>query len=192
VWSYARTRCNPKTIIIIFKIVKAASQLVKSTMTHTFKATIDIIGINPFVYVPEQILKEIFAQSGKDKGHIPIAVFINNKKHQQTLVKFSGDWRLYINTTMLKNSPKRVGETIDIAIEFDPSDRTIKPHPDFLLALNQNTEAKQAFESLSASRQKEIIRYISFLKSVESVTANVQKAIGFLTGKNRFVGRDKP
>ncbi len=161
-------------------------------MMHQFKATLDIIGINPFVYVPEQILNDLFTQAGKDKGHIPVCIVINNNQHKQTLVKFSGDWRLYINTTILKNSPKRIGETIDIAIEFDPADRSIKPHPEFLKALDQNKEAKQVFESLSASRQKEIIRYISFLKSADSVTRNVQKAMGFLTGKNRFVGRDRP
>ncbi|OFY48935.1 MAG: hypothetical protein A2W85_14820 [Bacteroidetes bacterium GWF2_41_31] len=161
-------------------------------MIHQFKATLDIIGINPFVYVPEQILKDLFTQAGKDKGHIPVRIVINNNQHKQTLVKFSGDWRLYINTTILKNSPKRIGETIDIAIEFDPADRSIMPHPEFLKALDQNKEAKQVFESLPASRQKEIIRYISFLKSADSVTRNVQKAMGFLTGKNRFVGRDKP
>lgn len=161
-------------------------------MMHQFKATLDIIGINPFVYVPEQILNDLFTQAGKDKGHIPVCIVINNNQHKQTLVKFSGDWRLYINTTILKNSPKRIGETIDIAIEFDPADRSIKPHPEFLKALDLNKEAKQVFESLSASRQKEIIRYISFLKSADSVTRNVQKAMGFLTGKNRFVGRDKP
>ena len=159
---------------------------------YKFKAKLDIIGINPFVYVPEQILKEIFSQAGKNKGHIPVYVIINDKKNKQTLVKYRGDWRLYINTTMLKNSPKRIGEMIDITIGFDPVDRSIKPHPGFLEALDQNLEAKKVFASLSASRQKEIIRYISNLKSEESVTKNIHKALGFLTGKNRFVGRDKP
>ncbi|MFY9152010.1 MAG: hypothetical protein WAO52_08350 [Prolixibacteraceae bacterium] len=84
-------------------------------MIHKFKASIDIIGINPFVYVPEQILEEIFTQAGKNKEYIPVCVIINNIGHKQTLMKFSGDWRLYINTTMLKNSPKRVGEMIDTA-----------------------------------------------------------------------------
>jgi len=161
-------------------------------MMHKFKASLDIIGINPFVYVPKQILEEIFVQAGKDKGYIPVCVVINQNKHKQTLVKFSGDWRLYINTSMLKNSPKRIGEIIDIAIEFDPAERIIKPHPEFLKALDQNMEAKQVYESLSASRQKEIVRYIASLKSAGSVTTNVQKAIGFLTGKNRFVGRERP
>lgn len=159
---------------------------------HKFKAPLDIIGINPFVFVPEQILKEIFTQAGKDKGHIPVSVVVNDNKHQQTLVKFRGYWRLYINVKMLPNSPKRIGEIIEIAIEFDPTDRTIKPHPELLQALNQNMEANQVFEGLPASRQKEIIRYIASLKTAVSVTKNVQRVIGFLTGKNRFVGRDGP
>lgn len=159
---------------------------------HKFKASLDIIGINPFVFVPEQILKDIFTHAGKDKGYIPVSVVINDNKHHQTLVKFRGYWRLYINTKMLPNSPKRIGEIIEIAIEYDPTDRTIKPHPELLQALNQNMEAKQVFEGIPASRQKEIIRYIASLKTAESVTKNVQRVIGFLTGKNRFVGRDGP
>jgi len=54
---------------------------------------------------------------------------------------------------------------IEIVIEFDSTDRKIRPHPEFLKALDQNLEAKQVFESLSASRQKEIVRYISLLKT---------------------------
>jgi len=45
---------------------------------------------------------------------------------------------------------------------------------------------------LPASRQKEIVRYISALKTQESVTKNIERAIGFLMGGNRFLGRDKP
>ena len=101
---------------------------------NKFKADIEIIGINPFVFVPEKILKRIFKQAGKDKGAIPINGLINEKPYKQTLVKYLGAWRLYINTSMLKNSPKRIGETIEVTIEFDTSDRTIKPHPKLIAA----------------------------------------------------------
>jgi hypothetical protein len=159
---------------------------------HKFKADIEIIGINPYVFVPEKILQEIFKQSNKKKGPIPIHGTINNKPYKQTLVKYNGAWRLYINTSMLKNSPKRVGETIEIAVAFDPSDRTITPHPKLVQALKENTEAKKVFDNLSSSKQNEIVRYISFLKTEESIDKNVKRAIGFLTGKDRFTGRDKP
>jgi uncharacterized protein YdeI (YjbR/CyaY-like superfamily) len=157
-----------------------------------FKTALKITGINPFVAVPEQILAIIFEQAGKDKGYIPVRGTVNGKEYIQTLVKHKGEWTLYINTKMLKDSPKRIGEEIKIGIEFDPADRIITPHPELLKALNKSKTAKKVFDKLSPSLQKEIIRYISFLKSEESVTKNIDKAIGFLNGKNRFIGRDKP
>src|ERR1700743_1155149 len=102
---------------------------------HKFKAKIELIGINPFVSVPGNVLKAIFIQSGKEKGQIPIHGSINRKSYKQTLLKYSGDWRLYINTTMLKDSPKRIGEVIEVTIQHDPEDRTIQPHPGFTKAL---------------------------------------------------------
>lgn len=159
---------------------------------QAFKAKLEIIGINPFVYVPEEILAQIFSEAKKNKGQIPVSGTVNGKEYIQTLVRYSGEWRLYINTTMLPNSPKRIGEIIEVTIQYDPTDRTIAPHPKLTEALNQNKEANEVFESLSPSVRKEIIRYISFLKSEASVANNVEKAIGFLLGKNRFIGREKP
>ena len=159
---------------------------------HRFKAKIGIIGINPFVYVPEKILAAIFLRAGKEKGHIPVCGAVNRKPYKQTLVRYSGEWRFYVNTTMLKDSPKRIGELIEVTIRHDPEERTIKPHPDFAKALKANKEAKKVFERLPASRQKEILRYIAALKTEESVKKNIERAIGFLMGSNRFVGRDAP
>ena len=157
-----------------------------------FKAAIEIIGINPFVFLPDLILNEVFLQANKDRGPIPIKGTVNGKAYKQTLVKYRGAWRLYINTTMLANSPKRVGETIELTIAFDPEDRTLTSHPKLVQALQENEEAKAVFDSLRPSLQHEIVRYIANLKTEESIDKNVKKAIGFLIGENRFVGRDKP
>src|ERR1700745_1811446 len=129
---------------------------------NKFKANIEIIGINPFVFVPDRVLKNIFKQADKDKGPIPIRGTINDNPYRQTLVKYRDAWRLYINNSMLKNSPKRIGETVVIAVEFDPVNRNIKPHPKLVKALKENKEAKKIFDNLPPSRQNEIVRYISF------------------------------
>ncbi|MCB9189933.1 MAG: YdeI/OmpD-associated family protein [Flavobacteriales bacterium] len=157
-----------------------------------FIAAIDIIGVNPFVFVPEEILSRIFIDAGKTKGHIPIYGKINDKPYTQTLVKFSGHWRLYINTSMLKNSPKRIGELISISVAYDPVSREISTPPAFLKALENNPSAASVFEKLSPSRKKEIVRYLANLKSPESLNKNILRSIEFLNGKERFVGRDKP
>ncbi len=157
-----------------------------------FRATIDIIGVNPFVFLPEEVLAALLAEAGQHKGKVPIKGTINGKPYRQTLVKYAGAWRLYINMAMLKDSPKRVGEEVEVGVEYDPEDRSIAMHPKLAAALDENPDAKAKFYSLTASRRLEIVRYIAHLKSEESVERNVARAIGFLLEKERFVGRDKP
>jgi len=159
---------------------------------HRFSSDIKIIGVNPYVSVPDEILSAIFLKAKKDKGPIPVCGVINNKPYTQTLVKYAGNWRLYINTKMLKNSPKHVGENISILIDFDSRSRAIPLHPKLRVALDGDPRAKEVYELLTASRRHEINRYITNLKSDEKVKENVDKAIDFLSGKGRFVGRDKP
>lgn len=42
---------------------------------------------------------------------------------------------------MLKNSPKRIGEILNISIEVDHEERKIEAHPKLLTALEENPEA---------------------------------------------------
>lgn len=159
---------------------------------QTFKASIDIIGVNPFVFLPEEILLGLLIHSGQHKGKVPIRGTINGVPYRQTLVKYAGAWRLYINMAMLKDSPRRVGEEIEVGIEYDPEDRSVAVHPKLQAALDEHPAAKAVFDGLPPSRRHEIVRYIAHLKSAESVERNVARAIGFLKGEERFVGRDKP
>src|SRR5690349_5824027 len=124
------------------KSVSFATNLVAFQM-NKFRAELQIIGINPFVFVPENILQNIFKKAKKDKGPIPICGTVNSKPYKQTLVKYSGEWRLYINTTMLKDSPKHVGKIIEVTVKFDPEVRTVEPPVKFVKALNANKEAKK-------------------------------------------------
>ncbi len=161
-------------------------------MSHKFEAILEIIVGNPFVFIPEEILLDLFQIAESNTRPIPVKGSINGKDYQQTLVKYSGAWRLYINMNMLKDSPRRIGELIHVEIEFDPSDRSIEAHPKLVQALEASPEARKIFEGLSPSRKKEIVRYIHHLKSEESVDRNVRRAINFLLGRERFVGREKP
>lgn len=157
-----------------------------------FKAKIEIIGVNPFVFLPEKILQAIFKQAGKDKGKVPVKIKMDGHEFTQTLIKYSGYWRLYLNTPMRKVAGKDVGDTATFEIEFDPRDRSIVMHQKLADAFQQNIEAKAIFDSLRPSLQLEIVRYISHLKIEESVDKNVVRAIDFLLGKERFIGRDNP
>lgn len=159
-------------------------------MKNHFTAQLEIIGINPFVFIPEKILNEIFQTSEKNKSPIPVKGTVNGKEFKQNLMKYLGEWRLYINLTMLKDSPKRIGETIEVSVEFDNSDRTISIHPQLDKAIKENPVALQNFENLIPSRRLELIRYINNLKTEASIQRNIEKIIKHLHGETDFFGKN--
>lgn len=158
-------------------------------MKNQFTAKLEIIGINPFVFLPEEILHEIFETSGRNKSPIPVKGTVNGKKYTQNLMKYLGEWRLYINMMMLKDSPKRIGETIEICIEYDNRDRTISIHLQLEKAIRENPVALKNFESLIPSRKTELIRYINNLKTEISIQRNIEKIIKHLHGETDFFGK---
>lgn len=159
---------------------------------QNFTAQIFIIGVNPYVTLPPALLQSIMKAAEKDKGPIPVRLRINDKAFTQTLVKYAGEWRLYLNMPMRRAAGKDVGDEITLAVEYDGEERKTPLHPQLQKALRLYKEAKQKFERLPPSRQKEIARYINNLKSEEAVTRNVQRAVEFLLGRQRFVGRENP
>lgn len=156
---------------------------------NAFTAKLEIIGINPFVFIPENILNTIFETSGRSKSPIPVKGTVNGKEFKQNLMKYLGEWRLYINLTMLPNSPKRIGETIEVSVEYDDSDRSISIHPDLDRAIKEDPVALKNFEALIPSRKHELIRYIHHLKTEESIRRNIDKIIRHLKGEADFFGK---
>ena len=61
--------------------------------------------------------------------------------------------------------------------------------PELKDALKENFDAHQVYQNLIPSLQKEINRYIANLKTQESIDLNVKRAIDFLLGKGKFIGR---
>ncbi|MGX5687258.1 YdeI/OmpD-associated family protein [Chryseobacterium cucumeris] len=156
---------------------------------NSFSATLEIIGINPFVFVPEEILETIFEKSGRNKSPIAVKGTVNGKEFKQNLMKYLGEWRLYVNLIMLKNSPKRIGEIIEVVLEYDDSDRSIPIHPQLEKAIKESALAAENFEKLIPSRKNELVRYINNLKTEASIQRNIEKIIRHLHGETDFFGK---
>src|SRR5688572_11023224 len=118
------------------------------------------IGINPVVDPPDEALTAVFEQAGRSKGAIPIRGSLDGAEFIQTLVKYQGAWRLYINGEMLKSSGLKVGDTATVEMAFDPRPREVPVPPKFARVLRADKRAKAEFDALSPSRQKEILRYL--------------------------------
>ena len=149
----------------------------------SFAAKIQIIGINPYVSLPQSVLEALFKQAGRSKGPIPVRGTLNGKQFTQTLVKYRGAWRLYLNTPMRRDAGIDVGDEAIVGIEFDPKPRIVPMPPEFAQALSKSREARAAFAKLAPSRQREILRYLNSLKTDESLVRNIEKVIQFLSGR---------
>lgn len=143
--------------------------------------------------LPEKVLQAIFKQAGTDKGKIRVDMTIDGHPFKQTLVKYAGAWRLYLNMPMRKAAGKDVGDKARFEVRYDSEPKpVIVMHPKLQQALSEHPEERQIFDSLAPSLQHEIVRYIANLKSEETIAKNVARAIRFLKGEERFVGRDRP
>ena len=149
----------------------------------SYSARIAKISINPYMHVPEDVLNGLFEQSGKTKGPIPVRGTINGKRFKQTLVKYQGAWRLYINGEMRQAAGVDVGDEAHIKIEFDPEPRIESIPTKFGNALSNNKAARTAFEKLAPSRQKEMLRYLNSMRTEASLERNIEKIVQHLQGE---------
>ncbi len=150
---------------------------------HSFTSKILKLGVNPYVGVPDEILEKLFKKAGKTKGPLPIRGTLNGNNFTQTIVKYQGAWRLYLNTTMRRSAGIDVGDIARMRIEYDTRPRIVPMHPMLRRALAKNKEAHKTFKKLSRSRQKEILRYLGSLKNDETVNRILSKVLRQLAGK---------
>ncbi len=159
-----------------------------------FTSTIKKRGINPYVPVSAELAAQLKENWRKP---LPVLVQVNNKPeppwHINMMPAGDGSFYLYLSGEVLKASNTQVGSVVEIMLQFDTN---YKPGPAdpmpvwFSEALEQNQLAKQRWDELTPSLQKEILRYMARLKSVEAQTRNTQLAIHVLSGgKGRFLAR---
>ena len=159
-----------------------------------FRSVIEINNINPYVLISARRAAQI--RKGWRKP-LPVRVRVNDKPEKPWRINLmpvgNGSFYLYLHGNVRKASNTKAGDLVTVELEFDAEYKSGPAHPMpswFKNALDENQKAKQAWNQLIPSRQKQILRYFSWLKSAEAQTRNVQRAIHVLSGgKGRFMGR---
>ena len=153
-------------------------------MIFSFEAEIYKKGINPCVDVPVEITAEMLPV----KGFIRVKGKINGHDFQQTLIPVKhAAFRLFVNGPMLKGSGSKTGDTVFFLIEQDHLPKTVADYlfPELFKKALIKHKVYQVFLQLTASRQKEVLRYLGSLQTKESLKRNVDKVIRQLTSKDQ-------
>ncbi len=157
----------------------SGSQRVKKM--HNFKAKIYKIGINWAVDVPALISEKMFPE----KGYIRIKGQINGFDFIQTLVPIkNAPYRLFVNLIMMKGGKTELGEVASFNIEQNLTKiEKMYEMPQLLAqALNEHYLTDD-FNRLSPSRIKDILKYLSYVKTEETMRKNIDKVIFQLKNK---------
>lgn len=159
-----------------------------------FESSIEVRGINPYIFVEAKLARRLKKEWRKP---LPVLVRINDRPLNAWRINLmpagDGNFYLYLHETVRKASDTKVGDRVRVQLAFDGAYRNGPIHPvprSFRAALEANKQAKTAWEALSPSRKKEVLRYFASLKSTETKARNVKRAIEALLGSEvRFLAR---
>lgn len=129
---------------------------------------------------------------------LPVLVRVNGKPAKAWRINMmpagDGSFYHYLHGTVRKASKTGVGDKVQVEVEFDAAYKGGPMHPMprwFTSALAKDAAAKKGWDTLSPSRKKEILRYLSWLKSKEARDRNLAKAMQVLSGRpGRYMARD--
>lgn len=158
------------------------------------RGRIELIGVNPFVRVRAEQARRL--REGW-KRPLPVRVQINGAPDPPWPVSMmpigDGDFYLYLSGIVRKASNTKVGDVVEVSLEFDSGYKAGPTHPippSFARGLEESPRAEAAWRNLPPSLQKEMLRYLANLRSSEARRRNVDRALRVLGGsRERFLGR---
>lgn len=159
-----------------------------------FSAMMEIRDGNPYVHVSRARATRLKAGWRKP---LPVVVRIDGKPAKGWRINMmpagDGSFYLYLHGAVRKASGTGVGDRVQVDVTFDAA---YKGGPQKLPAWFAKELAKDKlaianWKKLAPSRQKEIARYLGWLKSDAAKARNLEKAMRMLNGQpTRWLARD--
>lgn len=142
-----------------------------------FEAQLERLDSSPhawtFVTIPFDV-KGIFGASGS----IPVHGTINGIPYRSSLrPQKDSSYHLIVNQTIRKEASVDRGDWVYVSLEEDFERRFSQLPVDFMLALESNHEAREAYESRSFAHQQEIVEWILEAADYELRERRIQLAL---------------
>ncbi len=129
------------------------------------------------IHIPFDV-KEAFGS----RARVPVRGTINGFLFRSSIFP-DGDGHHYmvVNRETRAGANVKGGEEIDVVMERDDEPRTITPPPDLARALKANRAAREAWNKLSYTHQKEYARAIEGAKKPETRERRIESALAELS-----------
>ena len=156
------------------------SRLTVKPQTQRFVAKVLTQGPNPYVDIPESV-SQAFAEHMRG-GRTNVEGKLNGMSVRGALVLIGiGRTRLFVNGGMRSAAGVVVGDTVSFELRATSFD-TVRLPADVSGALRKATGAKTAFDALSPSHVRELVRYIDDARTDQTRRRRIQETIGQTLG----------
>jgi hypothetical protein len=151
------------------------------TSKQHFRAVIeDAGGGGAYVTIPFDV-EQVFG-----KKRLKVKATIDGEPYRGSLVRMGTPHHMLIILKQIRQKiGKTFGEQVTVEIEEDLEPRQVELPLDLQQAFQANPEARQVFDRLSYSHQKEYARWVSDARRPETRQKRIQQTMEMLTKEKR-------
>ena len=139
-----------------------------------FKATLESRGGGTLVELPIDVPK---VYGGK---RVPIVATVNGHEFRSTIAVYGGKYYVGLNKQVREAAGVEAGDTFTMELDRDDAPRTVEVPDDLAKAFKGNKAARDVFDKLSYTHQKEYVRWITEAKKAETRERRAGRAIEML------------
>ena len=110
----------------------------------------------------------------------PVRVTVNGKTFAMRIGRRGGESLLGFSRATREQAGVEIGETVELTIVLDETERTVDIPEDLASALAADPEARRAFDDLAYSHRKEFARWVADAKRTETRERRVAETLGMV------------
>jgi bifunctional DNA-binding transcriptional regulator/antitoxin component of YhaV-PrlF toxin-antitoxin module len=146
----------------------------------------EIMKFRTYVEPPEpmrglEVPPEVVESLGQGKRP-PVTITINGHSWKSRVAIMRGRYLLGLSNANRRAAGVKIGDEVEVEVEFDREPRIVVEPSDFTRALNGDPIARAAYDRLPDGRKRQHVREIETAKKPETRIRRIEKALATLRG----------
>ena len=159
---------------------------------YVFAAKIQKIWIMRCIDVPRNISKAVRKEAGGTARHIPVHGWIDGLAFENTLVpRGGGNYRFHLHSKIWRKLQIDAGAAVEVTMLLDRERREAVVPPDLAAELANTPRALAAFNAVSASLRRHIVRWVDAAKQSKTRDKRIQQTVKNMLERARKKSKKK-
>jgi bifunctional DNA-binding transcriptional regulator/antitoxin component of YhaV-PrlF toxin-antitoxin module len=146
----------------------------------------EIMKFRTYVEPPEpmrglEVPSEVVESLGQGKRP-PVTITINGHSWKSRVAIMRGRYLLGLSNANRRAAGVKIGDEVEVEVEFDREPRIVVEPSDFTRALNVDPIARAAYDRLPDGRKRQHVREIESAKKPETRIRRIEKVVATLRG----------